>query len=82
MYSEFGNVYGMSPMGEDQLIICDPYVFDTVLRREGKYPIGSSEESILADYYKETNNTMGMQSTSRGPEWKEWRKMNEPDMYG
>mmetsp|Transcript_27082 Transcript_27082/g.49898 ORF Transcript_27082/g.49898 Transcript_27082/m.49898 type:complete len:364 (+) Transcript_27082:153-1244(+) len=82
MYSEFGNVYGMSPMGKDQLIVCDPYVFDTVLRKEGKYPIGGSEEATtFADYYKETNNTMGIKSISRGPEWKEWRKALEPDMY-
>ena len=30
MYSEYGNVYGMSIMGEDELVIC-ARVYDTVL---------------------------------------------------
>ena len=40
MYKEFGNVYSMSIMGSDQLMLSDPRSFDTVLRSEGKYPIG------------------------------------------
>lgn len=31
MYSEYGDVYGTSIMGEDELVICDPRVYDTVL---------------------------------------------------
>ena len=40
MYSEYGPLFGMSIMGDDELVICDPRVFDTVLRKEGKWPIG------------------------------------------
>jgi len=82
MYREFGDVYGTSPMGQDELVVCDPRVFDAVLRREGKYPIGASEEATtFVEYYRETNNTMGLKSVSRGPEWKEWRGAWEADMY-
>jgi len=82
MYSEFGAVYGMSIMGEDELIVCDPYVFDTVLRKEGKFPIGGSESATtFVEYYQETNKTMGTKSMSRGPEWQEWRQPLVADMY-
>lgn len=43
MYAEYGDVYGMSMMGEDEIVVCDPVVFDSVLRKEGKFPIGASE---------------------------------------
>ena len=82
MYSEYGDIYGTSIMGEDELVICDPRVFDTVLRKEGKFPIGGAESATtFVEYYKETNNTMGMKSMSRGSEWKEWRQPLEKDMY-
>ena len=82
MYSEYGDIFGMSIMNDDELILSNPYIFDTVLRREGKFPIGGAESATtFVDYYKETNNTMGMKSMSRGPEWKEWRQPLEKDMY-
>mmetsp|Transcript_24753 Transcript_24753/g.40568 ORF Transcript_24753/g.40568 Transcript_24753/m.40568 type:complete len:340 (-) Transcript_24753:704-1723(-) len=82
MYAEYGNVYGMSMMGNDKLIVSDPYVFDTVLRNEGKFPIGGSESvSTFVDYYNENNLTMAMKSSSRGADWQEWRQSLNPDMY-
>jgi hypothetical protein len=38
MYSKYGNVYGMSIMGEDKIVVCDPAAFDGILQRKGKYP--------------------------------------------
>jgi len=82
MYAEYGDVYGMSMMGEDEIVVCDPVVFDSVLRREGKFPIGASESvTTFKDYYTETDNAMGLKALSRGPEWKEWRGELEADMY-
>ena len=82
MYAEFGEVYGMSMMGDDELVVSDPRVFDTVLRKEGKYPIGGSESvTTFSEYYEENNITMGLKSLSRGPEWKEWREPLDPDFY-
>jgi hypothetical protein len=82
MYTEYGDVYGMSLMGKDEVVVCDPAVFDSVLRKEGKYPIGASESvSTFVEYYAETNNTMGMKSLSRGPAWREWRSELEADFY-
>ena len=81
MYLEYGPLYGMSILGDDELVICDPNLYDTILRREGKYPIGGAESATtFVEYYKETNNTMGMKSMSRGAEWKEWRGPIEKDM--
>jgi hypothetical protein len=82
MYSEYGNVYGMSIMGKDKIVVCNPAAFNLSLRREGKYPIGTSEEiSMFGEYYAEMNNTMGMRSLVHGPEWREWPKSMEADMY-
>jgi hypothetical protein len=82
MYSEYGDVYMMSIMGEDEYVLCDPVAFDSVLRREGKYPIGASESvTPFKAYYEETNNTLGRNSMSHGPEWREWRRSLEADMY-
>ncbi len=82
MYKEFGNVYSMSIMGSDQLMLSDPRSFDTVLRSEGKYPIGGAESvDTFVNYYRENNVTMGIKSTSHGPEWKEWRSQLDADMY-
>jgi len=69
-------------MGDDELVICDPRVFDTVLRKEGKWPIGAAADvTTFNDYYKETNNTMGLKGISTGPTWKEWRQPLEKDMF-
>jgi len=82
MYKEYGDVFGMSIMGEDELILSDPRAFDQILRKEGKYPVGGAElVSTFVDYYKETNNTMGMKSSGNGPGWKEWRSGLDREMY-
>lgn len=82
MYKEFGNVYSMSIMGSDQLMLSDPRSFDTVLRSEGKYPIGGAESvDTFVNYYRENNVTMGIKSMSHGPEWKEWRSQLDADFY-
>lgn len=82
MYVEYGDVYAMSIMGEDELIVSNPLVFDAVVRKEGKFPIGASEMvTTFSDYYRENNITMGVKSISRGPEWKEWRSPLEADLY-
>lgn len=82
MYQEFGTIYAMSQFGSDTLIISDPYVYDTVLRSEGKFPIGAAESvDTFVNYYRENNITMGIKSTSHGPEWKEWRTQLDPDLY-
>lgn len=82
MYSDFGPIFGMSILGDDELIVCDPIVFDTVLRKEGRYPIGGAEAvTTFTDYYKENNLTQAMMSTTHGADWKEWRRSLDPDMY-
>merc|ERR1719356_617831 len=66
MYADYGNVYGMSMMGDDELIICDPNVYDKVLRREGRFPIGGSEAvTTFPEYYRENNLTFALKSFSR-----------------
>ena len=35
----------------------------------------------FVNYYRENNVTMGIKSTSHGPEWKEWRSQLDADMY-
>eukprot|EP00581_Thalassiosira_minuscula_P006815 CAMPEP_0183707860 /NCGR_PEP_ID=MMETSP0737-20130205/4290_1 /TAXON_ID=385413 /ORGANISM="Thalassiosira miniscula, Strain CCMP1093" /LENGTH=540 /DNA_ID=CAMNT_0025935591 /DNA_START=79 /DNA_END=1701 /DNA_ORIENTATION=- len=82
MYFEYGPVFAMSPMNDFQLILADPYVFDTVIRREGKIPIGGAAEGVtFQEYYKENNITKGIESMGNTEEWREWRKELEPDMY-
>lgn len=79
----FRSVYGMSILGDDELIICDPKVFDKyVVRAEDKYPIGGAEAvTTFTDFYKENNLTKALEGTGHGPEWKAWRKSLDPDMY-
>jgi cytochrome P450 len=82
MYREYGNIFAMSQLGADQIILCDPRAYDTVLRAEGKFPIGAAESvDTFVNYYRENNVTMGIKSTSHGPEWKEWRSQLDPDLY-
>ncbi|EED88625.1 probable cytochrome P450, partial [Thalassiosira pseudonana CCMP1335] len=83
MYRDYGSVYGMSILGDDELIICDPKVFDKyVVRAEDKYPIGGAEAvTTFTDFYKENNLTKALEGTGHGPEWKAWRKSLDPDMY-
>ena len=62
------------------ILKCPPSYYTQ--RKEGKFPIGGAESATtFVDYYKETNNTMGMKSMSRGEDWKEWRQPLEKDMY-
>jgi len=40
MYTDYGPVFGMSFLGQEELVLSNPYVYDTVLRNEGKVSIG------------------------------------------
>merc|ERR1712224_109816 len=70
-------------MGElDDFCISDPRLYDILLRKEGKYPIGAaSQVTTFTDYYKENNLTLAQKSASNGPEWKEGRTKTNPDMF-
>ena len=82
MYKEFGEVYGMSLMGDDEFIFSDPRVLDQILRKEGKFPIGGAEAvTTFSEYYKENDMDYALTSLQRGPEWKEWRSDVNPDLY-
>ena len=82
MYTEYGQVFAMSIMGDTEIIISNPEVYNSVCRKEGKFPIGGAEAvTNFRDYYKETNNSLGLYSLSHGPEWRVWRDALEEDMY-
>jgi len=82
MYREYGRVYGMSLMGQDELVFSDPRVFDQILRKEGKFPVGGAETvTSFIDYYEENDMTYALQSVSRGAVWKDWRTDVNPDLY-
>lgn len=82
MYRDYGPVYGMSLMGDDELVVSDPRVFDQILRKEGRFPVGASESvTTFTEYFKENDLNFAMKSSSRGPDWKEWRSGTNPDMF-
>jgi len=82
MYEEYGPVYKMSLMGEDETIFSDPRVMDQVLRKEGKFPVGGAEVvTNFQEYYEENNMGFVRKSVGRGPDWKDWRSSVNPDMY-
>jgi hypothetical protein len=82
MYTEYGPVFAMSIMGDTEIIISNPEVYNSICRKEGKFPIGGAEAvTNFRDYYEETNNTLGLYSLSHGPEWRVWRDALEEDMY-
>jgi len=82
MYHDYGPVYKMSILGDDEMIFSDPRVFDQILRKEGKYPIGGAEAvTSFSDYYKENDKEFALNSLGRGPDWKSWRQSINPDMY-
>jgi len=82
MYEEFGPVYGMSLMGDDEMFFSDPRVLDQVLRKEGKFPIGGAEMvTTFSDYYAENEMDFAMKGVQHGPQWKEYRMSINPDMY-
>jgi len=81
MYEEYGSIFAMSQMGAESIVLSDPRAYDSVLRAEGKFPIGGAEGvDTFVNYYRENNITMGIKSTSHGPEWKEWRSQLDPDL--
>ena len=43
MYEDFGPTFGMSIMGDDQIVFSDPRVMDQALRKEGLFPVGGAE---------------------------------------
>jgi hypothetical protein len=45
------------------------------------YSSAAADVTTFNDYYKETNNTMGLKGISTGPTWKEWRQPLEKDMF-
>ncbi len=82
MYKEYGPVYKMSIMGEDELIISDPRVMDQVLRKEGMFPIGGGElVTNFRDYYLENDMIYAMKSMTHNQDWKDWRSAISPDLY-
>jgi cytochrome P450 len=69
-------------MGNDQLVLSDPRLFDQVLQREGKYPIGAGEDvTTFTKFYEENNLQVALKGASRGEDWKEWRSTLDTDMY-
>jgi len=82
MYQDYGPVYKMSLLGDDEMIFSDPRIFDQILRNEGKFPIGGAESiTSFKEYYQENNMDYAIKSLSRGPEWKAWRQSANADMY-
>jgi len=82
MYKEYGPVYGMSIMGDDEIVVADPRIFDEAQKKEGRFPIGGAENAVgLADYYKNNDMEFAQASMGRGPEWKKWRQSVNPDIY-
>mmetsp|Transcript_13011 Transcript_13011/g.30686 ORF Transcript_13011/g.30686 Transcript_13011/m.30686 type:complete len:607 (+) Transcript_13011:144-1964(+) len=82
MYNEYGRVYRMSLLGDDEIVFSDPRVFDQILRKEGKYPIGGAEAvTNFRDYYEENEMEHAVLSLGRGPSWKDWRKTMSVDMF-
>jgi cytochrome P450 len=82
MYEEFGPVYGMSLMGDDEMVFSDPRVLDQVLRKEGKFPIGGAETvTTFSEYYLENEMDFAIKGVQHGPQWKEYRMSINPDMY-
>ena len=72
----------MDLFGAEFLVLSDPRAYDSVLRAEGKFPIGGAEKvDTFVNYFRENNITMGIKATSHGPEWKELRRMLDPDLY-
>lgn len=82
MYNDYGPVYGMSILGNDELVVSDPLVFDYVMKNEGRLPVGAAEQvTTFRDYYKENDLQLALKSLSRGAEWKEWRRSLNKDMF-
>ena len=82
MYQEYGDVFAMDLFGAEFLVLSDPRAYDSVLRAEGKFPIGGAEKvDTFVNYFRENNITMGIKATSHGPEWKELRRTLDPDLY-
>jgi len=82
MYDEFGPVYKMNMMGEDEFVFSDPQVFDQILKKEGKFPVGGAEGvTTFVDYYKENDMNYALEGLGRGPEWREWRSSVNTDMF-
>ena len=72
----------MDQFGAESLVLSDPRAYETVLRAEGKFPIGGAEAvDTFINYYRENNVTMGIKLTSHGPGWKEMRRTLDPDLY-
>jgi len=83
LYSEFGDVYGMSILGDDEAIVCDPVLFEEVFRAEGKYPYGSAQEAkVFIDYHREAGNNETLKSLLDGEEWLQWRRKFNVDVFG
>lgn len=82
MYREFGPMYRMSILGNDEVVLTDPRMLDQVLKREGKFPVGGAEGvTTFKDYYVDNDMNYALKSVGRGPEWKEWRQAVNRDMY-
>lgn len=82
MHKDLGPVYKMSLLGNDEIVFSDPRVFDQILRREGKFPVGAAETvTTFREYYKENNMDYATMSIGRGPDWKDWRSLVNPDMF-
>jgi len=82
MYKDYGPVYRMSLMGDDEIVFSDPQIFDQILRKEGKFPIGGAEGiSTFTDYYVENDMQHAVKSMGHGPDWKEWRSSLNPDIF-
>lgn len=82
MYKDYGPVFRQSLMGSDEIVFSDPQVFDQILRKEGKFPVGGAEGvTTFSDYYEENEMNDALKSLSRGPEWKEWRSSVNADIF-
>eukprot|EP00592_Proboscia_alata_P001234 CAMPEP_0194372104 /NCGR_PEP_ID=MMETSP0174-20130528/20411_1 /TAXON_ID=216777 /ORGANISM="Proboscia alata, Strain PI-D3" /LENGTH=606 /DNA_ID=CAMNT_0039150421 /DNA_START=363 /DNA_END=2183 /DNA_ORIENTATION=- len=82
LYAEYGEIYSYSIMGDDEMIVCDPRLYETVMKNEGRFPYGAAQESkVFIDYHTDRGNEMSADALKEGEQWKEWRKKHNPDIF-
>jgi len=82
MYREYGPIYGMSILGRDTAVVCDPREYERVYHSEGKYPHGSSQEApVFIEYHESRGNDYVSKSMRDGEDWRNWRQKLNRDIF-
>mmetsp|Transcript_52057 Transcript_52057/g.122187 ORF Transcript_52057/g.122187 Transcript_52057/m.122187 type:complete len:507 (+) Transcript_52057:41-1561(+) len=82
-YHEFGDIYRLRLVGEENVMVCRPDLYMQMYRNEGMYPVGALDGVWIAKRWMKENGKKAMYEwSSTGEPWRKYRLAVQEDIIG